>query len=286
MVVYECEYMVDSRDIDPWYHCRPSGLMGMLQEAATQAACALHVSRDEMLERYNSFWMLARLWYRLDVPLSWGDTVHIRTWHRGGRGASTYRDFDLFVNGQPVGEAVSTWVLADAATHRLARMSRITEFQDTDGGPLCKERTLSRVRLPETMEHADSRAMHYSDTDVNGHVNNVRYVDFLCDALHMERLGPSRFVSSLQVGYLAECVADKAGEILERLSRFGVTRFRALFKGNRSRSEVVATFIAVLELCKARRLRLAGTESDCTVTCTEEGGGELELTTDGEKTAD
>ena len=63
-------------------------------------------------------------------------------------------------------------------------------------------------------------------------------------------------------------------------------RFRALFKGNRSRSEVVATFIAVLELCKARRLRLAGTESDCTVTCTEEGGGELELTTDGEKTAD
>ena len=68
MVVYECEYMVDSRDIDPWYHCRPSGLMGMLQEAATQAACALHVSRDEMLERYNSFWMLARLWYRLDSP--------------------------------------------------------------------------------------------------------------------------------------------------------------------------------------------------------------------------
>ena len=201
MVVYECEYTVDSRDIDPWYHCRPSGLMGMLQEAATQAACALHVSRDEMLERYNSFWMLARLWYRLDVPLSWGDTVHIRTWHRGGRGASTYRDFDLFVNGQPVGEAVSTWVLADAATHKLARMGRITEFQGTDGGPLCKERTLSRVRLPETMEHADSRAMHYSDTDVNGHVNNVRYVDFLCDALHMERLGPSRFVSSLQVGW-------------------------------------------------------------------------------------
>ena len=25
MVVYECEYTVDSRDIDPWYHCRPSG---------------------------------------------------------------------------------------------------------------------------------------------------------------------------------------------------------------------------------------------------------------------
>lgn len=64
-------------------------------------------------------------------------------------------------------------------------------------------------------------------------------------------------------------VTDKAGEIVRRLIQFGVTRFRALFKGNRSRSEVVATFLAVLELCKACRIRLAGTESDCTVTCTQ-----------------
>ena len=76
-------------------------------------------------------------------------------------------------------------------------------------------------------------------------------------------------------------VGDKASEILQRLIRFGVTRFRALFHGNRSRSEIVATFIAVLELCRAKRLRLAGTESDCTVTCTGEGGeGEVEISTD------
>lgn len=75
-------------------------------------------------------------------------------------------------------------------------------------------------------------------------------------------------------------VADKAAEILQRLVHFGVTRFRALFQGNRSRSEVVATFIAVLELCKARRLHLAGTEEDCTVTGTQEGDGSIEFTAD------
>lgn len=75
-------------------------------------------------------------------------------------------------------------------------------------------------------------------------------------------------------------VSDKATEILQKLLNVGVTRFRALFHGNRSRSEVVATFIAVLELCKARRLRLAGTESDCTVTCTEAGDEGLEFSTD------
>lgn len=82
-------------------------------------------------------------------------------------------------------------------------------------------------------------------------------------------------------------VADKADEILDRLTRFGVTRFLALFKGNRSRSEIVATFIAVLELCKARRLRLAGTETDCTVTCTEADGQEtVEFSTDAYEPAD
>ena len=75
-------------------------------------------------------------------------------------------------------------------------------------------------------------------------------------------------------------VSDKAAELIQRLVHFGVTRFRALFRGNRSRSEVVATFIAVLELCKAKRIRLAGTDADCTVTCTGEGDDALELSTD------
>lgn len=78
-------------------------------------------------------------------------------------------------------------------------------------------------------------------------------------------------------------VSDKAGELIARLVQFGVAQFRSLFKGNRSRSEIVATFLAVLELCRARKIRLAGTESDCTVTCTDETEEtELELSADVE----
>lgn len=67
-------------------------------------------------------------------------------------------------------------------------------------------------------------------------------------------------------------VERKARDILRRLRDGTVTRFLQLFHGSRSRSEIVATFLAVLELCKARRLLLAGTETDCTVTCTQEEG--------------
>ena len=212
MTVYEREYRVDSRETDPWYNCRPSGVLGFLQEAATAAACALHASRDEMLDKYNAFWMLARVWYRLDEPLKWGERLRIRTWHRGGRGASSYRDFDLFVNDAPVGEAVSLWVLANAQTHKLVRMAGIEEFQGTDGGALCKTRLLNKVRMPPDMTCAGTRSFRYSDLDVNGHVNNVRYADIVCDALHLERMGAERFVSSLPVGYQAEC---RVGETVD-----------------------------------------------------------------------
>ena len=60
-------------------------------------------------------------------------------------------------------------------------------------------------------------------------------------------------------------VESKAREILQRLREQGITRFLLLFRGNRSRSEIVATFLAVLELCRARVLHLAGSETDCTV---------------------
>ena len=60
-------------------------------------------------------------------------------------------------------------------------------------------------------------------------------------------------------------VESKAREIIQRLKQTGITRFLLLFRGSRSRSEVVATFLAVLELCRARVLHLAGSETDCTV---------------------
>ena len=58
---------------------------------------------------------------------------------------------------------------------------------------------------------------------------------------------------------------EKAAEIINRLKGFGITRFLLLFRGSRSRSEIVATFIAVLELCREKVIRLAGSDVDCTV---------------------
>jgi segregation and condensation protein A len=51
-------------------------------------------------------------------------------------------------------------------------------------------------------------------------------------------------------------VTKKAGEVIRRLVLKGIERLKNLFKGNRSRSEIVATFLAVLELCKTNSVSL------------------------------
>ena len=70
-------------------------------------------------------------------------------------------------------------------------------------------------------------------------------------------------------------VERKAREIFQRLRQGGITRFLLLFKGSRSRSELVATFMAVLELCRSRVIHLVGSSKDCTVRCEGELPDEL-----------
>lgn len=65
-------------------------------------------------------------------------------------------------------------------------------------------------------------------------------------------------------------VENKAREVVERLKKGGITRFLLLFRGSKSRSELVATFMAVLELCRNRVIKLVGGIEDCAVSCQEE----------------
>ena len=51
-------------------------------------------------------------------------------------------------------------------------------------------------------------------------------------------------------------VTRKAGEVLRQLVLRGVERLKNLFRGNKSRSEIVATFLAILELCKTNSVTL------------------------------
>ncbi len=114
------------------------------------------------------------------------------------------------------------------------------------------------TRPPEPMEHGTVYVYDHSKEDL------ALAVAAMTD--RAERLAPpDRAAFEEIVQRDPYSVQDKILEILGRLKTFGMTRFLLLFRSSRSRSEIVATFLAVLELCKGKCIRLAGSDIDCTV---------------------
>jgi segregation and condensation protein A len=60
-------------------------------------------------------------------------------------------------------------------------------------------------------------------------------------------------------------VRDKAREILHMLSLEGAAQLNALVKAAQSRSEVVAVFVAILELCRVGEIEFIETQDDVTI---------------------
>ena len=209
---YTGRFHLSSQDIDCHYRLRPSTLLGFLQDVAAEAAAQFHATREEMVQKYNLFWMVARVRYQLSAPITWGQELTIQTWHRGSERTLMYRDYLLSVDGKEVGRATTVWVLCNLTTRKLERFSNFPEFEGTDGGELCWDTKVPHLHLPDELQTVERRQMHFSETDVNGHVNNTRYADFMCDALGDRLAAPDAFVSELQIGYLAEC---KMGDTLE-----------------------------------------------------------------------
>ena len=60
-------------------------------------------------------------------------------------------------------------------------------------------------------------------------------------------------------------VSDKAEEIIKRLQSVGVMHVKTVFEESCDRTELVATFVALLELCKSGSIFLAGDGEELTV---------------------
>lgn len=76
------------------------------------------------------------------------------------------------------------------------------------------------------------------------------------------------------VGREPYSVDEKMSDVLRRLLKNGIMRLSALFRTSRTRSELVATFLSVLELCSKGRINLAGSDDDCTISYIADEGGE------------
>lgn len=209
---YSDSFLISSTDTDAAYECRPSALFIYLQRAITAHSQLAGTSRDDMLEKYNCYWMVLRIWVRLNRPIIWGETLTVQVTVRKPVGTRVYRDCDLYVGKEYVGEATSMWVLANRKTKRLISLENLPELPSKNIDT-AKSITLSRIRFPEKMELHDRRKLYYSDTDINGHINNTRYVDLACDAAELDKRPHGVFMQEILISYVNECFAGESLDI-------------------------------------------------------------------------
>ena len=205
MQIYEKDYFVGSGETDVFNLCRPSSLLIFMQDAATAHGELVGLTRNELIEKYNTVWVLARLKYELNKPISNGDTVNLKTWNRGLKGVTWCRDFSLCVNGENVGRATQVWVLADVQTHRIKRLSGIDVLSPQSAVSFPEyEVDIGKLVHRDNLTFAFEKVIRYSDLDMNEHLNNTKYADLCCDAVNYNEL-PKKFLSGLQINYLQEC---------------------------------------------------------------------------------
>ena len=66
-------------------------------------------------------------------------------------------------------------------------------------------------------------------------------------------------------------ISDKISEIVDKLKNYGDISVEALFGESRDRSELIATFVAVLELCKIGSVLVSGEGEDMEISYTGSG---------------
>lgn len=178
---YTAHYCLNWHDTDANRLLRPSALMVYLQETANAQLKDSGVSLDELRDTRGLAFLLSKATVRIYRPLYAYDEIDVQTWVCEGHGLSYDRCFCILRGGEVVVEAYTVWGLLDLREKRLLRANEFT-YNFAPDLPLDKSFS-ARVRYPALsgMELAGERRIVYSDIDYNGHMNNTRYPDMLCD---------------------------------------------------------------------------------------------------------
>lgn len=172
-----------------------------LQEAAEHNAVDLGFDTETLMQR-GLTWVLSRLQLRVHSVPKGRQELEAETWPSAIESRFAHRDFRLRLPGEEEFFAVasSAWLLLD-----LARMRPVTV-----GTHLPERMVLHRPRMVAepfpSLEPVGEPDMvtefrvRRSDLDINDHVNNVHYVEWLAEAVP-EQLWRDADVTALDVEY-------------------------------------------------------------------------------------
>ena len=200
---YSETFLVRATDCDTERRMRLSSLFVAMQEGGERHAVKLNLGYDAMMER-GLFFVLARIHIRiLRAPRCTERVVHT-TWP-GMTNRFFCPRYHVFTleDGTPLAYAGALWVTLDAAARKVVSpQAAKLPFPDTSSIPSPIELPVRIPAMGEVIETIQRTPM-YSDYDINGHVNNTRYIAWLCDMLGSQTLS-GHYIGELTAGYEKE----------------------------------------------------------------------------------
>lgn len=199
------EYPVHVYETGPDGKLSLASLFDYFQDIASDHAVLLGYGREDLMKN-NHFWVLSRIFSRIDELPAWGSKITVRTWPRGTDKLFALRDFEArFSDGRIAAKATSSWLIVDYSTKRVKRpdedLSRLN-FQPESRGAL--ERNAGKLAPPdETPVAGQPFSVRISDLDVNLHTNNARYLRWVTDSYDLDFIMNNVPVSA-EINYLAE----------------------------------------------------------------------------------
>ena len=177
------------------------GLLNILQDAAWIHAGHSGWGYEDLIRR-GTIWVLARQKLVMSDWPVWGDRVAIRTWGRPTAGPLALREFEIVVGDRKLGECTTSWLILDLQTRRPTKLDRAAfDRQCRTDGFLTIE--AKKIAVPSGLKPAAEFQVRNSDLDVNGHVNNTRYAQWILDSIALEALAAYR-LDEYEVNFLAE----------------------------------------------------------------------------------
>jgi len=197
MKTYEETFTLRTRECDLNGTWRPGAILESMQEAAGVHSQLLGCGRDELI-RQNIVWVLSRMELHMDRYPAAGEKLTLMTFPTPTRICFFPRYYIITdERGELIGKAGSLWLLMDFTTRHMlppGEFGKLIPDNRDLSVPMNLPATVGNLQGEEFVTHYHPV---YTDLDVNGHVNNTRYVDLLCNALGvdlMKAFEPDRII--------------------------------------------------------------------------------------------
>ncbi|MGN0234294.1 MAG: acyl-[acyl-carrier-protein] thioesterase [Bacteroidaceae bacterium] len=154
-------------------------------------------------------WVLSRLCIEMyEMPRQY-ETISIQTWVESVMKLFTSRNFAiLHPDGTPYGYARSIWAMIDMNDRKPCDLLQLYDGDilnyvvSEQEGNVCPIEGHGRFRFrnPALVRTIDT---YYSDTDINGHINSIKYLEHILDLLPRERFA-SQQLRRVEIAYKSE----------------------------------------------------------------------------------